>query len=136
MRAQFKALYAIVFLAAALSQPVPAQPSSAPAAAAPELPLFAIEIKTGPKWDTSKPPQEQAFFREHSSNLRRLREAGSLIVGARYSDKGLVIVAAATLVEARAMMDSDPSVAAGTFAVEVHPFNVFYSGALQSRQRR
>ncbi len=112
-----------------------AQPASAPAVT-PDLTLFAIEIKVGPKWDQSKPPQEQAFFREHSANLRRMREAGVLVVGARYSDKGLVVVTAATAEEARAQMDQDPSIAAGTFAFEVHPFSVFYAGELKPRARR
>lgn len=112
-----------------------AQPASAPASAA-ELPLFAVEIKVGPKWDPARPPQDQAFFREHSSNLRRLREAGVLVMGARYADKGLVIVAAATASEVRAQMDLDPSMSAGTFAYEVHPFNVFYGGEVKTRPRR
>ncbi len=111
------------------------QAASEPSTAA-ELPLFAIEIRVGPKWDASKPPQDQAYFREHSTHLRRLRESGSLVMGARYSDKGLVVVAAGNLAEARALMDQDPSIAAGTFAFDVHPFNVFYPGELKLRPRR
>lgn len=126
--------------AAALCLSVVVTGASAQAASAPashsELPLFAVEIKVGPKWDQAKPAQEQAFFKEHSANLRRMRESGVLIMGARYSDKGLVIVAAATVAEVRAQMDQDSSVSAGTFAYEVHPFNVFYSGELKSRSRR
>lgn len=98
--------------------------------------LFAIEIRTGPKWDAARPASEQAHFREHSANLRKLRDAGNLVVGARYSDKGLVILSAASLADARAMMDADPSIAAGVFAYEAHPFNVFYPGTLQPRVRR
>ncbi len=90
----------------------------------------------GPGWDSSKPPQAQAGFREHSANLRRLREAGVLVMGARYADKGLVVVSAASAAEARAMMDADPSIAAGTFVFEVHPFNVFYAGDVKARSRR
>jgi uncharacterized protein YciI len=112
-----------------------AQPASAPPVTA-DLPLFAIEIKVGPKWDQSRPPQEQAFFKEHSANLRRMRESGVLVMGARYSDKGLVVVAASTAADARAQMEQDPSIAAGTFVFEVHPFSVFYSGELKPRSRR
>lgn len=108
--------------------------ASAPAAT--ELLLFALEIKVGPKWDSTKSPQEQAYFREHSANLRRLRESGSLVMGARYSDKGLVVVAASSSEEARSFMDQDPSIAAGTFTFEVYAFNVFYPGELKSRTRR
>lgn len=128
--------FIVDLLAAALAGPVAAQPASAPAVPATELALFAIEIKVGPKWDTSKQPHEQAFFREHSANLGRLRAAGLVAFGARYSDKGLVVVTAATIADARAMMDPDPSIGAGTFAFEVHPFNVFYPGAVHARPRR
>ena len=109
---------------------------ASPPAATPEPALFAVEIKVGPKWDAAKSPQEQAHFREHSANLRRLREGGLLVIGARYSDKGLVVISAANASEVRAMMDQDPSFAAGTFVYEVHPLNVFYAGALTGPGRR
>lgn len=107
-----------------------------PGTAPVELPLFAVEIKVGPKWDQSKPPQEQALFKEHSANLRRMRDSGALVMGARYSDKGLVVVAAASAADVKAQMEQDPSFAAGTFVYEVHPFNVFYGGELKTRPRR
>lgn len=100
------------------------------------LPLFAVEIKVGSKWDQSKLPQDQKYFREHSANLKRLRDAGNLIMGARYSDKGLVILAAQTEEEARAMLDVDPSIKGEVFKYELHPFVVFYSGSLNQRPRR
>jgi hypothetical protein len=112
-----------------------AQVASAPAAASETL-LFAVEIRVGPRWDASKPPQEQAFFREHSANLRRLRDGTQLVVGARYSDKGLIVIAAADVASVKALMDQDPSFAAGTFVYEVHPMNVFYAGELKARVRR
>jgi uncharacterized protein YciI len=99
------------------------------------LPLFAVEIKVGSKWDQSNPPQEQQYFREHSANLKRLRDAGNLIMGARYSDKGLVILAAQTEEEAKAMMDVDPSIKGDVFKYELHPFGVFYSGSVNQRPR-
>lgn len=127
---------AVLVLAICVAAPAPAQSAAAPAPARGELPLFAIEIKVGPKWDASKPPQDQLYFREHSANLRRLRESGNIVLGARYSDKGLVVVAAASAEEARQMMDGDPSIAAGTFVFEVHPFSVFYPGTVEARPRR
>lgn len=110
------------------------EPAATPAADA--LPLFAVQIRTGANWDSDKPVPEQRFFREHSANLQRLREAGRLVMGARYSDVGLIVLAAESEAEARAMMDEDPSFAAGTFRYEVHPFNVFYPGTVQVRPRR
>lgn len=110
--------------------------AQAAATAPAELPLFAVEITTGPKWDPGKPPQEQQFFREHSSNLKRLRDSGHLVMGARYSDKGLVVLAAQDEAGARALMEEDPSIKAEIFKVQIHPFNVFYGGAVSTRPRR
>jgi uncharacterized protein YciI len=107
-----------------------------PASAVAEPPLFAVQVRKGPAWDEAKPPQAQAQFREHSAHLKRLRDAGSLVMGARYADVGLLVVAAENEAAARALMDGDPSIAAGTFSIDVHPFNVFYGGNLQPRPRR
>ena len=98
--------------------------------------LYAVEIKTGPIWDKAKPANEQPYFREHSANLRKLRDQGSLVLGARYADKGLVVLQATSEQEARSMMDQDASIKNGVFAYEVYDFNVFYGGSVQSKQRR
>lgn len=121
-------------LALALLPAAGAQAQTPPPAVEP--PLFAIQVRKGPSWDEAKPPQAQAQFREHSAHLRKLREAGTLVMGARYSDVGLLVVTAENEAAARALMDGDPSIAAGTFGIEVHPFNVFYGGNLQPRARR
>lgn len=112
-----------------------AQIASSPASP-PERLLFAVEIKVGPKWDSSKPPQDQAYFREHSAHLRRLRDSAHLLVGARYSDKGLIVITATDVASVKALLDADPSFAAGTFVYEVHPMNVFYPGELKARPQR
>lgn len=126
------AIATVVFLAvpSVLAQGQPPAPTPT------ELPLFAVEITVGSKWDQSKSPQEQPFFREHSSNLKRLRDAGALIVGARYSDKGLVVIAAQDEASARAMMDEDPSIKAEIFKYQIHPFSVFYGGTINTRARK
>lgn len=97
-------------------------------APAPPAPLYAAIFKTGAKWDTAKAPNEQPFFREHSANLAKLRAAGTIVIGARYADVGLVVVTAATEADARKLFDGDPSVAAGTFTLDVQRFAVFYPG--------
>ena len=97
-----------------------------------ELRLFAVEIKVGPNWDTEKAPNEQAFFSEHSANLRQLRDEGHIVMGARYSDIGLVVIAAGAKEPVHAMMEKDPSMAAGTFVYAVHEFNVFFPGLVKT----
>lgn len=113
-----------------------AQPATPASNVSADQRLFAVEIKTGPTWDHSKPPGEQAFFREHSAHLKVLRDAGHIVIGARYSDKGLVVFTAKSSADVKALMEQDPSMSAGTFVYEIHDFNVFYSGTLQSRPRR
>lgn len=126
---------AAVMISLLLARTLFAQDSPEPSA--PDvLPLFAVEITTGANWEPDKPPKDQQFFREHSSNLKQLRDSGSLVMGARYSDKGLIILAAPDEASARAMMDQDPSMQAEVFKYQVHPFNVFYGGAVNTRTRR
>ncbi len=102
----------------------------------PETSLFAVELRTGPSWDPAKQAHEQAHFREHSSNLRRLREQQSLVLGARYSDKGLIVLAAANEQEARKLMEQDPAIQNQVFAYTLSPFAVFYAGCVQVPKRR
>ena len=123
------ALGAAILGATTLQAQAPAAaPTAAPAA--PHASLYAVEFKTGPSWDAAKPPGEQAHFRDHSANLKKLRDQGSLVLGARYSDKGFIVLQAASADEAHAMIKQDPSVQARVFAYELHPFNVFYGGTV------
>jgi len=91
-----------------------------------KLQMFAVEIKTGPNWDASKAAYEQAYFSDHSENLKRLRSEGHIVMGARYSDIGLIIIAAESAEDVAAMLDEDASMTAGTFVYEVHAINIFY----------
>lgn len=88
--------------------------------------LFAVEITVGENWDAALPPSQQPFFSEHSANIRRLSEDGSLRMGGRYGDKGLLILRATDQAAAQAMLDADPSFAAGTFQYELYPFRAFH----------
>lgn len=133
------AAWLVLWVAAAgplAAQPVPSASAAASAPAETETRWFAVEIKVGPRWDSTRPPNEQAYFREHSAHLKRLRDAGHIVVGARYADKGLLVFAARSAADVRALMEADPSMTAGTFSHEVHDFNVFYPGTLPARTRR
>lgn len=111
-----------------------AQTAASAPPAAPTLNLYAVEIKTGPAWDAAKAPQEQPHFREHSLNLKRLRDAGQLLLGARYADKGLIVLQAASAEEAHAMMRQDPAIQGQVFSYELSDFRVFYGGAVPARR--
>ena len=105
----------------------PATPAPSPAASR----VFAVTVRTGPGWDTAKPPAAQPHFKEHSVNIQRLRASGALVLGGRTGDIGLLLVRAASEAEARALFDADPSVAAGTFRLDVAEWRTFAPGCVE-----
>ena len=138
MQAWFRrSLLLLALMGGALAQAQEPSPPAAPAL--PSLPAglkpFAVEFRTGPAWVADKPPPEQAQFREHSANLRRLREAGLLILGARIAERGFIVLAAADEASARAEIERDPAVQAGVFVFTLHPMAVFYGGGLPAGRR-
>lgn len=48
------------------------------------------------------------------------------------SDGGFLLVRAASPEEARSLVDRDPSVAAGVFKAEVHPWSTFAPGCVEA----
>ncbi|MBX2990870.1 MAG: hypothetical protein KF749_06825 [Bacteroidetes bacterium] len=91
---------------------------------------YAVQYTTGTAWDSAKQPNEQAFFKEHSQLLSKLRTSGTIVIGARYSDKGLLVVQAASEEEARTHFADDPSVLNSVFRFEVFRLGVFYGGCV------
>lgn len=123
-------------LALALPLAALAQTSAPVLPTVPEgLQPYAVEFRTGPAWQADKPAPEQAHFRAHSANLRRLREAGLLVLGARIAERGLIVLAARDEAAARAEIDADPSVQAGVFVYSIAPLAVFYGGTLAAPKR-
>lgn len=98
--------------------------------AAAKQPLFVAIFSLGPNWQTDKPAHEQAYFKEHSENLKKLRGGQKIVLGARYADKGMIIIAAADEKAARAMLEHDPMVVNKVFNLELYPFKPFYKGCL------
>lgn len=92
--------------------------------------LFLVVFSLGPAWDKAKPPPEQTAFREHGANLKRLRDAQRIAMGARYADKGMIVLRAASEAEARAEIAADPGVKAGIFTFELDEMRVFYPGTV------
>ena len=93
--------------------------------------LFIAIFSLGPSWQADKPAHEQAYFKEHSTNLKKLRAEKKILVGARYSDKGMIIITAANEQEARAILEPDPMVANKVFNLELYPFDPFYKGCIE-----
>ena len=87
--------------------------------------LYIVTYTTGPAWDTGKPAHEQRYFKEHSANLGQWRKEGIIKLGARYGDKGMIVVAATTLAAAKVLIANEESVANNLFKADVQKFNVF-----------
>jgi hypothetical protein len=93
--------------------------------------LFAVTYSKGSAWVDAKKPSEQSGFAEHSANLKRLREAGTIVLGARYGDVGLIVMRAADAAEVERELAPDASLAAKTFAVKIEAFRPFYGGCVE-----
>lgn len=122
--AGFAVLAALAGLGAIGQEPAPAER------------LFAIVFRTGPAWDAAKPPNEQAHMKDHSANLAEMRKSGTIVLGARYADVGLMVAKAQSAADVEKLLARDPSIAAGVFRADVHPWSTIYDGCLSPRAPR
>jgi hypothetical protein len=93
--------------------------------------LYMVTYTTGPAWDNSKSPNDQPYFKEHSSRLAQLRKDGIIKFGARYGDKGSIGITAKNFQAAKEIVFGDPAVINKLFAVDVQKLNIFYEGCLE-----
>lgn len=124
--AQFVA--AVVVASFAFGGSAPAQEAEPPG---PPQALFLVEYTTGPAWLSQKPFPEQAHSADHSANLRRLHGEGTLVLGARHGDKGLVILRSGSEAAARAEVERDAAVVAGVFVYTIEELRPFYGGCVE-----
>jgi uncharacterized protein YciI len=92
--------------------------------------LFIIHFSTGPAWVVDKPFAEQPHAGAHSANLARLRKEGTVVLGARYADKGMIVLRADSEAQARAEIEKDKAVQEGTFAYTIAELRPFYDGCV------
>lgn len=93
--------------------------------------LFMIQFTTGPGWLAGKPFQDQPMAAEHSQNLRRLRELGMVVMGARYGSTGMIVLRASSEAAARSEIEKDPTIARGVFIYTVDELKPFYGGCVE-----
>ena len=93
--------------------------------------LYIVTYTTGPAWDLALKPNEQVYFKEHSAFLGKLMKDGTVKLGARHAEKGMVIIHATSLQTARELILSDVAVANKLFQVDIQKFNVFFYGCLE-----
>lgn len=80
----------------------------------------------GPNSTGQATPETQRIQEEHMANIRRMAEAGKLILAGPFSDngnlRGIFVFRVGSLEEAKALADADPAVKAGRLAPEIHPW--------------
>ena len=93
--------------------------------------LFIVTYTLGPSWDAALPPGSQPHFKEHSANLGAWRKEGLIRFGARYADKGIIVITAPTMQALRTRIEGDPAVANGVFRADIQPLQPFYEGCVE-----
>lgn len=91
---------------------------------------FIVLYSVGEAWDTTKQFYEQKHFEDHSDFLGNLRKNKKIPIGARYSDKGMIILKAKNESDAIKIMEGDVSVKNKLFRFELNEMDVFYEGCL------
>ena len=93
--------------------------------------LYIVTYTTGKLWDVAKPPGEQQFFKEHSGFMGKLRKDGITKFGARYGDKGIIVITALSLDDATALIKTDQAVINNLFLADIQRLNIFFDGCLE-----
>jgi hypothetical protein len=122
------AVVATVVASAQAPSPVPPPPAPATPSALPAPRLYAVRLSTGPAWDAAKSPNDQMGMKEHSANIARLRREGTLVLGARFGELGLLVLRVPDEAAARKQLEPDPTVASGVFKVQIDVFSPFAHG--------
>jgi hypothetical protein len=92
--------------------------------------LFIVTYTTGPGWDQTKSPSDQPFFKEHAGFMSKLRKDGVTKFGARYADKGIIVISASSSEKAKEIIFEDHAIENKLFVADVQKLNVFYEGCI------
>jgi uncharacterized protein len=93
---------------------------------------YVFLLKKGPTWSPDETPEIQALQEAHLANLRRLAEMGRLVLNGPLLDsfatsgeiRGIGVLKAASLEEARELIRTDPMVKAGRLIFDLHAWMV------------
>jgi uncharacterized protein len=115
-----------IFVVASLSAPpaIAAEPSATPM---PELTTYYFALLTrGPKWTPGQTEETKKLQEAHMANMIKWYEEGKLVLAGPFADngnwRGLWVFKTASLEEAQALAQTDPSIQAGRLSVEIHPW--------------
>lgn len=59
-----------------------------------------------------------------------MRKSGTIKIGARAGEMGLIVLSAKTLDHARTLVESDIAIVNGLFKAVIYPYHVFYPGCV------
>src|SRR5689334_21958599 len=93
--------------------------------------LYLVTYSLGKAWDINKKPNEQNYFKEHSTDLSSWRKSGIIKLGARYADKGMIIITAKSISAARDLITTDVAVTNQLFFVDIQKLSPFYGGCIE-----
>ncbi len=94
------------------------------------LKKYALIYTPGPGWDTTKQAHQQLHFDKHSQFLSTMRKEKKILFGARFSDKGFLIVEARNDEEMRSMLKNDLMTVNQIFTATFYRLSVFYDGCI------
>jgi len=87
---------------------------------------YFVLLTRGPKWTAEQTPETEKIQEAHLANIRKLHDSGKLALAGPFTDngnwRGLFILKAASVEEAKSLIGTDPAVQAGRLSVEVHPW--------------
>ncbi|UII77889.1 hypothetical protein LV716_08990 [Flagellimonas sp. HMM57] len=92
---------------------------------------FIALYTVGEGWDMEKQPAEQPYFKEHSAFLSQLRKEKNIVIGARYSDTGMLVLKAKDLETVKKLLNQDIAIQNKLFNLIIHPFTPFYKGCVE-----
>jgi uncharacterized protein YciI len=89
-------------------------------------------LKKGPSWSPDSTPEIDALQEAHLANLRRLGDEGKLVLNGPLLDafqlsgeiRGIGVLKASSLVEAKEWISTDPMVKVGRLIFELHTWMV------------
>ncbi len=93
--------------------------------------LYIVTYTTGSLWDKTKSPVEQQYFKEHSAFMGKIRKDGITKFGARYADKGIIVISASSLKAAQEIILSDNAITNKLFDADIQKLNVFFDGCVE-----
>ena len=83
-------------------------------------------LKHGPKWTATETPETKRIHEEHVNYVMSLLDSGKATIAGPFTDDGdiggVFVFRAKSAAEAKAWVEADPSVAAGLYVAEMHPW--------------